>query len=1066
MGNFKAAYLRRRYFKPNTVSSYLLSTIIVTIATGICLSFWSSLPELSFILLISAVTASTFVCGVWSGGFSVCFSAICAWFFISSSPSVSLPDRIQAAPTLVIVTAIGGIAVIMVNMLRNAIERTQDLQERLLDADRSLTSVLEGTPDGVLLVDRSGHIIRANEQAAALFRNDRAKLVGAPFTHLLPERLRGPYLEASTAYLALQHPATIGSDLDWWGLRSDGTEFAMDVYFRPIKIAGQAITMASVRDKTDQRARDQAIANAGRQQALSAAQKRSADESHLWMEVFRFAAVGIAIIEPGGHTIQFVNPAYAAMRGRSAEELCGTVWVDGGSAEEQIRYRALHAEVERTGSGTYRSWLEHADGSAYPVQVDITTIREANGVPVLRVKTVRDITDLCHIEQQYLQARERAEHAGSLVKDALDSLSEAVSIWDPDDRLITYNETYLQRFPYARAALEPNIQFEEFVRRRVAAGEFPAAAGREEAWIAERIRQHTEATGEFERTLADGRSVRVTERRMRSGGIVVMHVDITAQKTVQAALLESQAHLERAQEIAEVGSWELDLTTGHYLWSKNQFRIRGFPPEFQPTRRNMAEYLHAEDHAALNAWFTDRLASASSGSVEIRVYRPDGELRINQVDGRSLADQDGKIRRLAGTTRDITEIRRIQSQLAQAQKLEALGNLTGGMAHDFNNLLGVIILNLDFARSMLNDTDPVRQYISESLGAATSGADLIRNLLAFARRQSLSPTRVDINDQMSGISRLLARVLGEHIEVLLDLAPDLWPVHADAAQIEASIVNLATNARDAMPRGGKLTITTGNQRLDESYARLNPTVAPGDYCMISISDTGGGMTQEVLTKAFEPFFSTKEVGQGSGLGLSMVFGFANQSGGHVSIYSEPGVGTTVSLFLPRAPSEVDSRQAKDASPLGERWRGNREVILVVEDNEAMRRVIRRQLMVLNYQVIGASSAEGALALLERTPVALVLTDVVMPGGMDGIELADVVRSRWPSVRVLLSSGFPEFRGASRSYTGRGLPYFLAKPYDISQLAEAVAERLGADHADGRTTCDHGDDHVGKGMNRI
>ena len=242
----------------------------------------------------------------------------------------------------------------------------------------------------------------------------------------------------------------------------------------------------------------------------------------------------------------------------------------------------------------------------------------------------------------------------------------------------------------------------------------------------------------------------------------------------------------------------------------------------------------------------------------------------------------------------------------QGQKMEAIGNLTGGMAHDFNNLLGVIILNLGVAQRMLLDSDRARQLVVDALAAARSGAELIRSLLAFARRQPLHPRRIEINEQVSNMISLLSRVVREDIEISLDLAPNLWPVIADPAQFEACIVNLATNARDAMSNGGKLTIVTGNQHLDADYAKLNPSVTPGDYAMITVSDTGTGMTAEVIAKVFDPFFTTKEQGKGTGLGLSMVFGFMNQSGGHVSIYSEPGLGTTIRLFLPRAPDTAES----------------------------------------------------------------------------------------------------------------------------------------------------------------
>jgi PAS domain S-box-containing protein len=384
-----------------------------------------------------------------------------------------------------------------------------------------------------------------------------------------------------------------------------------------------------------------------------------------------------------------------------------------------------------------------------------------------------------------------------------------------------------------------------------------------------------------------------------------------------------------------------------------------------------------------------------------------------------------------------------QVRASQAERVQALGQLAGGMAHDFNNLLAVIILNLGFARSRMADSDAMKQLVVDALAAARSGADLIRSLLAFARGQALNPVRSEINKQISGMHRMLSRVLGEHIEIVLDLAPGLWPVIADASQVEASIVNLATNARDAMPRGGGLTIATGNQRLDADYARVNPTVTPGDYVMISVSDTGMGMPPDVAARVFEPFFTTKEQGKGTGLGLSMVFGFVNQSGGHISVYSEVGVGSTIRLFLPRAVDATAILSDAAAPPPVAMVGGRGETVLVVEDNAAMRLAVVDQLTSLNYRVIETDNAAAALVVLETQPVDLLFSDAMMPGGMDGFALAEQARLRWPTVSVLLTSDFSTEVMSGRFWGVEPPPRLLGKPYDREQLAGAVRESLDA-----------------------
>ena len=432
-------------------------------------------------------------------------------------------------------------------------------------------------------------------------------------------------------------------------------------------------------------------------------------------------------------------------------------------------------------------------------------------------------------------------------------------------------------------------------------------------------------------------------------------------------------------------------------------------------------------------------------TFEVRRLRKDGSTFLAAFDVVTVHDADGALLYRVASSRDITESKRAEELLRHATRMEAIGALTGGMAHDFNNLLGAIILSLDFVQSEMSDTDPMKSFVAEARSAAESGAELIRNLLAFARRQSLHPTRIEVNDQVRGMHRLLSRVLGEEIEIVLNCAPDIWHVVADPSQLEACIMNLGTNARDAMPNGGRLTITTSNQRLDADYAKLNPSVTPGDYAIIAVSDTGTGMAPDVVAKVFEPFFSTKEVGKGTGLGLSMVLGFATQSGGHVSVYSEPGVGTTIRLFLPRTSRSTDPAQPGTEVIAAVRVRGNGETVLVVEDNAAMRRVVARQLSELNYVVIEADSASAALAKLETETIDLLFSDVVMPGGMDGFALAEQVRARWPSIRVLLTSGFSGDRVNVRLGGLQSPPRLLGKPYDLEELARAVREALDAGH---------------------
>ena len=431
-----------------------------------------------------------------------------------------------------------------------------------------------------------------------------------------------------------------------------------------------------------------------------------------------------------------------------------------------------------------------------------------------------------------------------------------------------------------------------------------------------------------------------------------------------------------------------------------------------------------------------------SGSPHVRTERAfttrKRGVRLLRTKTVPVLDEYGKAQYVLGIGEDVTEQRQTEAQLHQAQKMEAIGNLTGGMAHDFNNLLAVIIGNLDVLRGLMAGNATVDELGGEALDAALRGAELTRRLLAFARRQPLRPEQIDVNSLVDGITKLLSRTLGEQIEIDVSLAPDPWPVVADPAQLEAALTNLATNARDAMPKGGRLTISTANRELDEDYAAQHPEVMPGEFTMIEVSDTGTGMPPQVLSRIFEPFFTTKEQGKGTGLGLSMVFGFMKQSGGHINVYSEPGVGTTFRLYLPRAGQSGDAETR--AAVEEEVALGHGETVLVVEDNAALRRIAVRQVCELGDRALEAENAEAALAILEQERVDLLFTDVVMPGEMSGLELARTAVGRWPRIRVILTSGFPGTKIAG-SLDASVSEHLLSKPYRKEDLARTLNEAL-------------------------
>jgi PAS domain S-box-containing protein len=386
--------------------------------------------------------------------------------------------------------------------------------------------------------------------------------------------------------------------------------------------------------------------------------------------------------------------------------------------------------------------------------------------------------------------------------------------------------------------------------------------------------------------------------------------------------------------------------------------------------------------------------------------------------------------------RDVSEAKELERQLRQSQKLDAIGQLTGGIAHDFNNTLTVITGTIEILAEGVADRPDLYAIAKLIDQAADRGADLTKHLLAFARKQPLQPHNIDVNTMVIEAANLLRPTLGEHIEIEAKLAEDTDFAHIDPSQLSTALLNLAVNARDAMPTGGKLTLETSNITLDEAYAHANADVRPGPYVMIAVSDTGVGIPTKLIDKVFEPFFTTKEIGKGTGLGLSMVYGFVKQSNGHIKVYSEEGHGTTIKLYLPRGTAKLDMVPAP--APLA----GGNETIFVVEDDNMVREFLVTQLHSLGYKTVTAANGTAALAKVENGAVFnLLFTDVIMPGGINGRQLADEVLKRHPGMKILYTSGYTENAIIHHGRLDAGV-LLLAKPYRKSDLARMLRLALG------------------------
>ena len=520
----------------------------------------------------------------------------------------------------------------------------------------------------------------------------------------------------------------------------------------------------------------------------------------------------------------------------------------------------------------------------------------------------------------------------------------------------------------------------------------------------------------------------------------VLFRDVSASKRTEEALRRSEERFRLMAGASADLVWDWDVVSDT-VWRYAGGQGGGQPVEEMRREEASAEWeqsIHPDDRSRVIEAFQEAVAGdASDLAISYRVGHEDDRPKLVETRVSMIRDERGRAVRVVGSMVDVTEQRSLADQLAQARRLEALGNLTGGVAHDFNNMLAVVLGNAELLEASLANDERLRMVATTTRQAAERSADLTRRLLAFARRQPLDPRPVDVERVLLELEPLLRRSVGEAVELSIVASAVGSLAMVDASQLAQAVLNLALNARDAMPEGGLLTIEAHEVELDEGYAASHADVEPGSYVLVTVSDTGTGMSAEVAAQAFDPFFTTKDEGHGGGLGLSMVYGFARQSGGHARLYSEPGVGTTARLYLPTATTkreEVPRRDAEEA-PVGS------ETVLVVEDDPLVREHVSQLLSSLGYTVLEAADGASALGILDATPqVSLLFTDMIMPGGMNGRRLAELARSRRPGLPVLFTSGYSRDALVHHGRLDADVR-LLTKPYRRAQLASAIREVL-------------------------
>ena len=691
------------------------------------------------------------------------------------------------------------------------------------------------------------------------------------------------------------------------------------------------------------------------------------------------------------------NPQALEMFGYSREELMRMSVSDIGTAED-LATHALHERELRQGETilTERP-VRRKDGTIFTAEISARALPNGSVVSV-----VRDITERQRIEQALLEseARFRGVFESDMMGMVFGTLGAAL-----DDA----NGYFLRLLGYTRDdLLGTSKPFEtEFIRK-------------------------------------DGTRVPVLTGAALIGAArdiaVGFALDLTDLRHTEQRLAESEHYLDRAQALAHVGTWDVDLATMTATYSNEMLRLHGLPPDTGTvTYADFLASVHPEDRPAVEQTIRQAMECPGEHSYEHRILRRDGSVRLVAATSETVLDASGRPARIIGSVQDITGRRLLELQLLEAQRLESIGRLAGGVAHDFNNLLTVI---LGFTETLLDGLpagDERRSSAEQIRVAGRRAADLTQQLLAFGRRQVLRMQVLDLNAVLTEMQGILQRSVGEQIEVAISPQARQCVVKADRGQIEQVILNLALNARDAMPAGGRIDIVTGN-----TASVAGEQAGPDSrWLRLAVSDTGTGMNAEVLAHIFEPFFTTKEVGRGTGLGLATVHGIVTQMGGRIEVNSVSGEGTTFCVFLPCAADEA-GRQEGASAPVPSESRGE-ETVLLVEDESAVRRLVAEALRRRGYRVIEAANGDEAIdtAHGHAGAIHLLVTDLVMPG-MTGRELARFLTHERPGLRVLLISGYSDQRAEPRGSEGASeAEAFLQKPFTPAVLARHVRQILDA-----------------------
>jgi PAS domain S-box-containing protein len=867
--------------------------------------------------------------------------------------------------------------------------------------------IFDTSPDLILVTDRQGNFTRVSPSCEAILGYRPEEMTG----HSAVEFIYPDDLEPTRSEMRLARHGKITRNFETRYVHKDGHVVMLSWTGVWSEAARQHFFVA--RDMTEQK---------------------------LAEEKFRLAVEaspsGLVMIDGGG-LIVLINAETERLFGYERHELIGQpidILVPTHLRAPHVQHRSefvARPEARRMGAGRDLYGLRK-DGTEFPVEIGLNPIQTQGGLLVLSV-----IVDISERKRAEAAIRDYAEREQLFIA-AVESSNDAIVTKTLDGVITGWNQAAERLFGFtAQEAIGERIdlivpnELRDEVRGILA-----------KIKNGEKVDHH-----ETVRVNKNGRrvdvSLSVSPVKSQSGAIIgaaKVARDIGARKKAQEALLESEQMARAIIDTALDAFVQLDHSGVIIGWSPKAEEMFGWPRQEAVGQKLSDLVIPAENRGAYSQRISQFFQEADSGILGRRYEAPslrrDGTRFSTEVSLTALRRRDGYI--INGFIRDITEKVAAEEQFRQAQKMESVGQLTGGIAHDFNNMLTVITGTIDILGEAVADKPQLAAIAKLISEAADRGAELTGHLLAFARKQPLQPRDTDINALLVEAGKLLRPTLGEHIEIESVLKNDVWLALVDPGQLSSALLNLAINARDAMPNGGKLILETNNVVLDQGYAKANADVQPGDYVLIAVSDTGGGIPEAIRDKVFEPFFTTKEVGRGTGLGLSMVYGFIKQSGGHIKVYSEVGHGTTFKLYLPRADAQAEPLAAISSDAEIE---GGNETILIVEDDALVRTSVIAQIQSLGYQTLSAANAAEALAIADRgAQFDLLFADVIMPGKMNGRQLAEEMAKRRAPLRVLFTSGYTENAIIHHGRLDPGV-LLLVKPYRKAELSRMLRRAL-------------------------